>query len=213
MSGGAGTLLRMHVSDSHDAPAPLDGGLCKMTTEELLMDTKPLMLEIEYADEADSLETPVARQNDLFGASSNKTTAPDTTDKAVSKKDQILDLYAQGTTDIASIVRKLGVRSSYVAQVLQAAGHLKGYFDLYTTTSREQNIYSRFFRNALSFKTVEAARESVEKIDRLYNYFERLGDRAGQHQAMVLALTGKNRARWSGKTESAEIFNEWLMKH
>ena len=184
-----------------------------MTTEELLMDTKPLMLEIEYADEADSLETPVARQNDLFGASSNKTTAPDTTDKAVSKKDQILDLYAQGTTDIASIVRKLGVRSSYVAQVLQAAGHLKGYFDLYTTTSREQNIYSRFFRNALSFKTVEAARESVEKIDRLYNYFERLGDRAGQHQAMVLALTGKNRARWSGKTESAEIFNEWLMKH
>lgn len=184
-----------------------------MTTEELLMDTKPLMLELEYADEADAPETSAAQQSDLFGASANKSGATDTTDKAASKKDQILELYAKGTTDIASIVRKLGVRSSYVAQVLQAAGHLKGYFDLYTTTSREQNIYSRFFRNALSFKTVEAARESVEKIDRLYNYFERLGDRAGQHQAMVLALTGKNRARWSGKADAAEVFNEWLMKH
>lgn len=185
-----------------------------MTTEELLMDTKPLMLEIEYADEADLMETSAARQNDLFGDSSNKMTAPDTTtDKVTSKKDQILELHAQGTTDIASIVRKLGVRSSYVAQVLQAAGHLKGYFDLYTTTSREQNIYSRFFRNALSFKTVEAARESVEKIDRLYNYFERLGDRAGQHQACMIALIGRNRARWSGKHDVAEIFAQWLMTH
>ncbi|MCV4770736.1 hypothetical protein OFC10_32360, partial [Escherichia coli] len=84
-------------------------------------------------------------------------------------------------------------RPSYVAQVLQSAGLLDGYFDLYTTTAREQNIYSRFFRNVLSFKSVEAARASVRKIDRLYNYFERMGDRAGQHQAMVLALTGKNR--------------------
>ncbi|HEY1403735.1 MAG TPA: hypothetical protein VGB05_06380, partial [Pyrinomonadaceae bacterium] len=104
-------------------------------------------------------------------------------------------------------------RPSYVAQVLQSAGHLSGYFDLYTTTGREQNVYTRFFRNVLSFKTVEAARESVQKIDRLYNYFERLGDRAGQHQAMVLALTGKNRARWSGKHEESAVFNEWLAAH
>jgi hypothetical protein len=65
----------------------------------------------------------------------------------------------------------------------------------------------------LSFKTTEAARESVQKIDRLYNYFERLGDRAGQHHAMVLALTGKNRARWSGKQEESQLFHEWLVAH
>jgi len=65
----------------------------------------------------------------------------------------------------------------------------------------------------LSFKTVESARESVQKIDRLYNYFERLGDRAGQQQAIVLALTGKNRARWSGKQEESGIFSEWLAAH
>ncbi|MCA1850082.1 MAG: hypothetical protein LC672_03235, partial [Acidobacteria bacterium] len=116
-------------------------------------------------------------------------------------------------TDIAQIVRRVAARPSYVAQVLQNAGHLTGYFDLYTTTAREQNVYSRFFRNVLSFRTAAAARESVEKIDRLYNYFERLGDRAGQHQAMVLALTGKNRARWSGKHEEAQVFSEWLAAH
>ena len=122
-------------------------------------------------------------------------------------------MYEAGNTDIAQIVRQVGARPSYVAQVLQSAGYLTGYFDLYTTTGREQNVYSRFFRNVLSFKTVEAARESVQKIDRLYNYFERLGDRAGQHQAMVLALTGKNRARWSGKHEEAQVFSEWLATH
>ncbi len=133
--------------------------------------------------------------------------------EAHTKKGQILALYEAGTTDIAQIVRQVGARPSYVAQVLQSAGHLSGYFDLYTTTGREQNVYTRFFRNVLSFKTVEAARESVQKIDRLYNYFERLGDRAGQHQAMVLALTGKNRARWSGKQEESAVFNEWLAAH
>ena len=169
-----------------------------MMTQELLQEElKPLSLELEYAD-----ETRVSEHE-------SGTTKTETR----SKKDQILALYESGLTDIAQIVRKVGARPSYVAQVLQNAGRLTGYFDLYTTTAREQNIYSRFFRNVLSFKTVEAARESVQKIDRLYNYFERLGDRAGQHQAMILALTGKNRARWSGKMEESKIFSEWLAQH
>ncbi|HVF56977.1 MAG TPA: hypothetical protein VM934_12560 [Pyrinomonadaceae bacterium] len=176
-----------------------------MTTEELIQEqSQPLSLELEYADEP---RTGVVERPAGEGAP---------TDESVeqrSKKEQILALYEQGTTDIADIVRQVKARPSYVAQVLQAGGHLSGYFDLYTTTGREQNIYTRFFRNVLSFKTVEAARESVQRIDRLYNYFERLGDRAGQHQAMVLALTGKNRARWSGKSEEAEIFSEWLAAH
>jgi hypothetical protein len=169
-----------------------------MMTQELLQEEmKPLSLELDYADES------VADRRE------GSTTQTETR----SKKDQIIALYENGVTDIAQITRKVGARPSYVAQVLQNAGILKGYFDLYTTTAREQNVYSRFFRNVLSFKTIEAARESVQKIDRLYNYFERLGDRAGQHQAMVLALTGKNRARWSGKLEESKIFSEWLASH
>jgi len=167
-----------------------------MMTQELLQEEmKPLSLELEYADES--------------GVEKREGTATETR----SKKEQIIALYESGVTDIAQITRRVSARPSYVAQVLQNAGILKGYFDLYTTTAREQNIYSRFFRNVLSFKTIEAARESVRKIDRLYNYFERLGDRAGQHQAMVLALTGKNRARWSGKMEESKIFSEWLASH
>ena len=131
----------------------------------------------------------------------------------VSKKDRILELYAQGVTEIDRIAAEVDTRASYVANVLQDAGQLRGYFDLYTTTNREQNAYSRFFRGVLSFKSVEAARQSVERLDRLYRYFERAGDRAGQHHAEVLALTGRNRARWSGKTEEAKIFMDWLVSH
>lgn len=129
------------------------------------------------------------------------------------KKDQILQLHQDGITDVAEIAYLTDAQPSYVAEVLRQAGLLSGYFDLYTTTASEQNIYSRYFRNLLAFKTVEAAQQSIEKIDRLYTYFERIGDRAGQHHAMMLALTGKNRARWSGKLEESKIFSDWLAAH
>jgi hypothetical protein len=134
-------------------------------------------------------------------------------DSSKTKKEQIIELYESGVKDIAELVRRVKARPSYVAQILQQAGHLDGYFDLYQSTAAEQNVYTRYFRNVLSFKSVEAAQESVERINRLFNYFERLGDRAGQHQAMILALTGKNRARWSGKLEESEVFSEWLATH
>jgi len=129
------------------------------------------------------------------------------------KKEQIISLFQTGQTDLAEIVRETGASPSYVASVLTGAGLLTGYFDLYTTGSQAQNIYSRFFRGVLSFKSVEAARESVDRIDRLFRYFERIGDRAGQHHAQVVALTGRNRARWSGKLEEAKVFADWLASH
>ena len=177
-----------------------------MIAEELIQE-KPLTFELEYADEprGASVAEPVVRENDEAARLESE--------EHRSKKEQIIALYEQGTTDIAEIVRKVKARPSYVAQVLQHAGHLDGYFDLYTTTGREQNVYTRYFRNVLAFRNPEAARESVQRIDRLYNYFERLGDRAGQHQAMVMALTGKNRARWSGKLEESEVFSGWLAAH
>jgi hypothetical protein len=135
------------------------------------------------------------------------------TRKRQTKKDRILELYGAGTTEITKIASEVATKPSYVASVLQQAGLLRGYFDLYTTTNRDQNAYSRFFRGVLGFKSLEAARESVRRIDELYRYFERIGDRAGQHHAEVLALTGRNRARWSGKKEEAEIFMSWLVGH
>jgi hypothetical protein len=182
-----------------------------MTTEEMLEQMRPLNLELDYADDSEAV---LRKASTAVGPEVEHETE-ETADhlETRSKKEQIIALYESGLKDIAQIVRQVSARPSYVAQVLQSAGLMTGYFDLYTTTASEQNVYTRFFRNVLSFKTVEAARESVQKIDRLYNYFERLGDRAGQHQAMVLALTGKNRARWSGKQEESQIFSEWLNAH
>lgn len=172
-----------------------------MTTEEILEEMKPLTLELDYAEEAVGREAAQEAGFELEPAEQR------------TKKEQIVALFESGTKDIAEIVRRVKARPSYVAQVLQHAGHLDGYFDLYTTTGREQNVYTRYFRNVLHFRNVEAARASIARIERLYNYFERLGDRAGQHQAMILALTGKNRARWSGKLEESQIFSDWLAAH
>ena len=130
-----------------------------------------------------------------------------------SRKDQIISLFVSGMGEVEDIAVITGARASYVGSVLQEAGLHSGYFDRYTSTSQPQNIYSKFFAGKLGFKDVETAAESVALIDRLYRQFEFAGDRAGQHHAMVLALTGRNRARWSGKHEEARIFGEWLAAH
>lgn len=131
--------------------------------------------------------------------------------RGVSKKDQILALYASGMGEVEDIAMITGSRPSYVGSVLQEAGLAPGYFDLYTSTSHPMNVYSKFFANKLGFKDEAAAQGSVEVIDRLYSQFEFAGDRAGQHHALTMALTMFDRARWTGKGREADIFRQWLM--
>ena len=128
----------------------------------------------------------------------------------VSRKDQVLALFMSGITEVEDLAMITGGRPSYVGSVLQESGLKTGYFDLYTSTSHSMNVYSKFFANKLGFRDVETARASLELIDRLYRQFEFAGDRAGQHHATVMALTMYNRARWTGKTDEADIFSQWL---
>lgn len=130
----------------------------------------------------------------------------------LSKKDRIINCYRAGMTRVGDIARTVNASSSYVARVLTEAGLLSGYFDLYTTSAEMMNLYSAFSRGIIRFKTVEAARASVDRIDRLYRDFAERGDRAGQHHAEVMALVGVNRARSCGKREEARIFAQWLIE-
>lgn len=129
----------------------------------------------------------------------------------VERREQIKALFKEGE-QLDGISKKLKVHPSYVAQVLRQSGLIDKADDLFAN-SDDNSIYSRFFRHVLNFSNVEAAEKSIERIDSLYKYFEEIGDRAGQHQAMVIALTGKNRARWSGKQDVAKIFSDWLVAH
>jgi hypothetical protein len=128
----------------------------------------------------------------------------------LTKKDQILSLYAAGITEVADLALIIQARPSYVASVLQDAGLETGYFDLYTRSAQPMNVYSKFFAGKLGYKDPETARASVAVIDRLYRQFEVAADRAGQHHALVMALTMFNRARWSNKAEEADVFRRWL---
>jgi hypothetical protein len=129
-----------------------------------------------------------------------------------SKRDQILELFRSGLGDVDDIALITRSRPSYVASVLQREGEMSGYFDLYTTTAEPMNVYSKFFAGKLGFKTVEDARASVEIVDRLYRQFGIAGDRAGQHHALMMALTMFDRARWTNKWDEADEFRRWLLE-
>ena len=133
------------------------------------------------------------------------------TPKPPSKKDQIRSLFLSGITDVGDLAMITGARPSYVSGVLQAENLQHGYFDLYTSTNRPMNVYSKFFAGQLGFKNEEAARRSVELIDRLYRQFELAADRAGQHHALLMALTMFDRARWTNKLREADVFRRWVI--
>ena len=131
--------------------------------------------------------------------------------RPLSKKDQILSLYTGGITEVDDLALITHSRPSYVAGVLQDKELMRGYFDLYTTSRQPMNVYSKFFAGKLGFKDVATAQESVDLIDHLYRQFETGGDRAGQHHALVMALTMFDRARWTNKPAEADIFRRWLI--
>jgi hypothetical protein len=131
--------------------------------------------------------------------------------RRVSKKDQIISLFTSGIGSVEDLAMITRSRPSYIASVLQTAGLMSGYFDLYTTTSHPMNVYSKFFAGKLGYRDEATARESVELIERYYRQFETAGDRAGQHHALMMALTMFDRARWTRKPREAEIFRQWLL--
>jgi hypothetical protein len=138
--------------------------------------------------------------------------APDQPERPPTKKEQVLSLFSSGITDVADLALLVQARPSYVATVLQEARQLPGYFDLYTSTAQPMNFYSKFFANRLGFRDEETARASVELIDRYYRQFEMAADRAGQHHALVMALTMFDRARWTNKAAEADVFRRWLLE-
>ncbi len=127
-----------------------------------------------------------------------------------SKKDLILSIYNSGTKEIEAISTISGAKPSYVGSVLQRAGLIDNYFDLYTSTDFPMNVYTKYFRGKLGFKDVKTAQKSVENLERIYKIFERRKDRAGQHHSLEMGMLMLNRARWTGKVKEAEIYRIWL---
>src|SRR5438874_8939053 len=94
--------------------------------------------------------------------------------KRISKRQLSQELYGQGLR-VDTIAELLATDPAYVANALIAAGHTPAYADLYTHTG-PQNRYAQRLAGVLKFKTLEAARESVAKIDALYHEFEAARD-------------------------------------
>jgi hypothetical protein len=129
----------------------------------------------------------------------------------ITKKELALRMYRKGMS-VDAIAEVLHSDPSYVANALIEQGFAPEYMDLYTTTG-PQNRYAALLAGVLKFKDVEAARESVRRLEALHRHFREQRDRRGMHQCEVLALTGKNRAEGIGKLEEARVFAEWLRSH
>lgn len=127
------------------------------------------------------------------------------------KKGQIVALYLSGMHDVEDLSMVTSSRPSYIASVLRDAGLEQSYFDLYTSTSHPMNVYSKFFTGKLGFKDMETAEHSVEHIDMLFKQFNLGKDRAGQHHAMMMAMTMANRAHFTGKHAEATLFRNWVI--
>jgi len=131
--------------------------------------------------------------------------------RRMSKRQLAQELYDQGLR-VDTIAEMLETDPAYVANSLIDAGCTPAYVDLYTRTG-PQNRYAQMLAGVLRFKNLEAAQESVARIDALYHRFAEARDRRGQHQAQLLALTGKNRAEGLGKRREARLFADWLIEH
>jgi hypothetical protein len=131
----------------------------------------------------------------------------------VTKKDQIIALYLAGIMHLEDLATIAGAQPSYVGAVLQQAGLIHGYFDLYTSTAHPMNVYSKHFTSKLGFKDEATARSSVAVLENAYQQFALTRDRAGQHHALSMALVMFDRARWTGKMPEADIFRQWLVSH
>ena len=130
---------------------------------------------------------------------------------SVPKKEQVISLYRLGITTIEELAHLTGSRPSYIANILREEHLLSGYFDLYTSSDRPMNVYSKFFIKKLGFKNTAVARRSVHYLETIYRQFEQTGDRAGQHHTLFMGLTMRNRAQWSDKFREAKIFSQWLI--
>lgn len=76
-----------------------------------------------------------------------------------------------------------------------------------------RQVYGRFFNKAAGIGSKEEAQAGVTNLTRLYNYFERLGDRQGQHLAVVRALSAYHGAVFSGRYSIGRIYYQWLLAH
>jgi hypothetical protein len=128
----------------------------------------------------------------------------------VTKKMLAVEMYQKGM-NILVIAELLRTEPSYVANALIERGYAPSYADLYTSTG-PQNEYATLFKGlgGLRFKNLEAARQSVARIEALYQRFKESADRRGIHQCQIMALVGKNRAQGIGKRAEAKLFADWL---
>lgn len=123
-----------------------------------------------------------------------------------------------GKSGISGTLRGSGLkavegRRSYVAEYLKRKGVLEQFEakpEFLETPGVEASRRKGLVETILNSVTPEEARRSLSYLDRLYSYFALVSDIPGQQKTLLLALAARNRARRSGMSNEAELFDSWL---
>ncbi|HND09333.1 MAG TPA: hypothetical protein PKI49_12345 [Pseudomonadota bacterium] len=128
----------------------------------------------------------------------------------LTKKQLSVSMYDRGM-NVVAIAKLLRCEPSYVANALIDQGRVPAYVDLYTSTG-PQNEDAKELEGVLKFTDAASARDSVAKIEKLWQRFSAERNRRGMHQCEVVALIGRNRAIGIGKHVEAQVFADWLLE-
>lgn len=146
----------------------------------------------------------------MRAAAENKALHQASGKQRVTKKMLAVDLYERGMHVIA-IAKLLRTGPSYIANALVERGFIPGYVDLYTSSGVQNECAAKFKElGGLRFRDLEAAKQTVERLEVLSCGFRKANDRGGLHHCQVLALIGKNRAEGIGKLAESRVFADWL---
>ncbi len=115
--------------------------------------------------------------------------------------DQIRALYRSGMTSEEDLAFITDSNRSAVEEALRDVRN----------DPAASDFFAEFDLTSLGLRGVGSAKAAVGALDERYRTAREESNRAGQHTAMMMALTLFNQARWTGRNEEASLFRIWLM--
>lgn len=70
--------------------------------------------------------------------------------------------------------------------------------------------YAEDFEGILDIDSERHAKRSIDKLDSLYEEYERKGDKKGLEHSLLVAEVARNRARIKGLPNVESMFEDWI---
>ncbi len=87
----------------------------------------------------------------------------------------------------------------------------KGRVDIFRNVQNVEK-YTKEFKGLPNLKNIQTARQTIKKLDQLYNKFKKAKDKNGVLHCILIAEIAENQTSRKGKITQMNLFSEWLSK-